>query len=68
MPLLLDLRFIVEILVNWEKSYINDIKTVDVNSNCPSGYTFWHNTKWPGISEGCNCIGINSYANPHLFR
>lgn len=57
---------LVEILINWRKNYISDITAVGGSSSCPSGYELWHDRQWPGIKQGCNCIG-NSYMYTQLM-
>jgi len=52
--------FTQELLVNWNKDYVNDITTVLANQNCPAGYELWHNIQWPGINKGCDCIDNNA--------
>ena len=44
---------------NWESTYLTDLKLIDKNINCDSGYTQLQLGKWSGITE-YTCICYNS--------
>lgn len=44
----------MQLLDNWEQPFIEDIK-ITLQDECPVGYSYMVNYKWPGTEPGCDC-------------